>query len=204
MATWQLLHNIDTQYRHRLLLRSDGPGLTKEQIEKYVREQAEEERVTTYQQVSPPDAKSDEELVRQGLADGSDYDAKVFPVLKSEMEADRTRKTITLTWTILMFLSVTVLASAQRSTSVDDPLQKIGVTVKNNRLVFTTRADYERAINESKPDVRTPEDAQGLHLSSRDSARRRKAGRRKAISIGPYHRRPVPINLEPGPRDPNR
>ncbi|HJQ26434.1 MAG TPA: Ig domain-containing protein [Blastocatellia bacterium] len=36
----------------------------------------------------------------------------------------------------------------------DDPLQKISVTVKNNRLNFTTRADYERAVNESNPDVR--------------------------------------------------
>jgi hypothetical protein len=126
--------------------------------------EAEEERVTTYHQVSPPDSKSDEdlrtrnaralELVREWLADDSDYDAKVLPVLKSEMGADRTRKTIASTLTILMFLCVAVLASAQRSMPVDNSLQKISVSVKNNRLVFTTRADYERAVNESKPEVR--------------------------------------------------
>src|SRR3954471_15222273 len=44
--------------------------------------------------------------------------------------------------------------SAQRSMPIDNSLQKISVSVKNNRLVFATRADYERAVNESKPDVR--------------------------------------------------
>jgi hypothetical protein len=65
-------------------------------------------------------------------------------------------KTIAPTLTILMFSCMAVLASAQRSrpTPADDPLQKISVSVKNNRLVFTTRGDYERAVNESKPDVR--------------------------------------------------
>src|SRR5258708_833644 len=64
------------------------------------------------------------------------------------------RNTTAPTSNILMFLCMTVLASAQGSRLADDPLQKISVTVKNNRLVFTTRADYERAVNESKPDVR--------------------------------------------------
>jgi len=63
------------------------------------------------------------------------------------------RKTIVQT-SILMFFCVTVLASAQLSTPAADPMQKISVSVKNNRLVFTTRADYERAVNESQPDVR--------------------------------------------------
>src|SRR3954471_4193627 len=44
--------------------------------------------------------------------------------------------------------------SAQRSMPIDNSLQKISVSVKNNRLVFATRADYERAVNESKPEVR--------------------------------------------------
>lgn len=64
------------------------------------------------------------------------------------------RKAIALTSTILMFLCMIVPASAQRSPLADDSLQKISVSVKNNRLVFTTRADYERLVNESKPDVR--------------------------------------------------
>lgn len=60
----------------------------------------------------------------------------------------------------LMPLSLLVGAAAmaadaptQRSTLADDPLRKISVSVKNNRLVFATRADYERAVNESSPDV---------------------------------------------------
>ena len=56
--------------------------------------------MTTQHQVAHPEANLDDEdlrarntraaeLVREWLADESDYDATVFPILKAEMEADR-------------------------------------------------------------------------------------------------------------------
>jgi hypothetical protein len=55
--------------------------------------------MTTDQKVAPPRAKHDDEirarnaraleLVREWLADDSDYDLEVFPELKAEIEADR-------------------------------------------------------------------------------------------------------------------
>ena len=56
--------------------------------------------MTTQHQVAYPEANLDDEdrrarnaraaeLVREWLADESDYDATVFPILKAEMEADR-------------------------------------------------------------------------------------------------------------------
>jgi hypothetical protein len=55
--------------------------------------------VTTHQQRSDLDVKLDDDnrarnaralqLVREWLAEDSDYDAEVFPVLKAELEADR-------------------------------------------------------------------------------------------------------------------
>ena len=56
--------------------------------------------MTTQHQVAHPEANLEDEdlrtrnaraaeLVREWLADESDYDATVFPILKAEMEADR-------------------------------------------------------------------------------------------------------------------
>lgn len=61
--------------------------------------------------------------------------------------------TVKTTSTILVFLFTVVFASAQRLAPTDNPLQNINVTVKNNRVVFATRADYDRALSETKPDV---------------------------------------------------
>jgi hypothetical protein len=110
--------------------------------------------------------KQQEELPRrfQSLA-GSNRLAKVrlsglnLPHLKSQKRQSRSlvmsiRKTIAPSSSILMLLCMAFLASAQQFTPADDPLQKVSVSVKNNRLVFATRADYERAVNESKPEVR--------------------------------------------------
>ena len=61
--------------------------------------QARLEIMTTDHQSFPPEAGPDNdlrarkaralELVRRWLADESDHDAEVFPVLKAELEADR-------------------------------------------------------------------------------------------------------------------
>jgi hypothetical protein len=52
-----------------------------------------------------------------------------------------------------LILSTTTV-SAQRLVHADNAIQNINVTVNNNRLVFGTRDDYERAVGASKPELR--------------------------------------------------
>lgn len=53
-----------------------------------------------------------------------------------------------------MFLCTGFTASAQRTPVVEEVVPQIGVSFRNNRLVFASRADYDRAIGESRPYVR--------------------------------------------------